>query len=213
MNFVVKNILFSLSMLLALIFSTGCTGAEIMGTYMALAIAHPLLESCEDYNDHNKTDKTSNKVDNHRLSKMVANQNSRNGVPSTKFAGSIKNVETKTHSKSTISNLKKTQKIVPEKKSHVKHLKVSAVGPIIDAYKNLEWEKCLRLVATQVNSSDGSAQDHCTSRILAGAIHYQLGNTNAAQNYFISDCKVQNCPVVDLLSPEIIRFYQKTNSR
>jgi hypothetical protein len=111
------------------------------------------------------------------------------------------------------SKPKTFKKIVRKKRPDPKPSRPSASDSIINAYKSLEWQKCLRLAAEQVNSPNTSHNDQCTGRILAGAIHYQSGNTDAAEKYFISNCKIQDSPVFNLLSPKIIIFYKKCNSR
>lgn len=83
---------------------------------------------------------------------------------------------------------------------------------ILNAYQDLKWDLCLKLASEKINSSNSSYQDKCISRILAGSIHYQNGNTDAAEKYFHSECKLQDFTDRHLLSPELTAFYGKINS-
>jgi hypothetical protein len=154
---------------------SGCTGGEVLGTYMTLALVKSLADSNQSESSNNQ--------------KKVTSKTIHNPVKTTKP------VEPK----------------IPATKPRIQYYP-SISSKIIQSYKDLDWNKCLNLAAKIKKSPSYSPYDKCTARIIAGAIYYQEGNTDAAAGYFSSSCSLKNSPVRELLSPEIIEYYEKINS-
>ncbi|AQT68700.1 hypothetical protein STSP2_01872 [Anaerohalosphaera lusitana] len=173
----VKTAVFSI--LLSILPSlAGCTGSEIVGAYMALVIAKPLLDSYEPSSSSSSASTSDTKQYSRPIRRSTAKRTAK--VPTV------------------------TKRSAPNKNDY-------RTEEIIAAYKNLNWEKCLRLAASQIHSAKMSHSDKCTSKILAGAIHYQMGDTDAARMYFDSSCRFEDCRIHELLSPSVKKFYQSVN--